>query len=59
MLLVSSARMALQSAEREVEGLFPGRTTNQGPEIIGKIMVADLEPCSVQMIASLGSDIKR
>ena len=48
-----------QTTEREVAGLNPGRTNNQGPKITGRY---DHAGCAqhlilVQMIASLGSDI--
>ena len=43
-----------RSAEREVEGLNPGRTNNQGLKKTGEIMLAViLDLVSVKMISSL------
>ena len=40
-------------------GSIPGRTTNQGLKITGKIMLGvHYKLVSVQMIASLGGDVK-
>ena len=47
-----------QSAEQEVMSYNPGQTINQGLKKTGEIMLAVKPLLSVQMIASLGGDVK-